>query len=139
MYLSYTPEGQETQRFHYEPGKVRTSESEAIEDRTGLSYGGDFKIALLKGSMRARRALLWTFLRRQHPTMRYEDVDFADGEVTLELDTDEVQAELDALATSSAVPEDDRRVAEAIYREQLKTAPAPPGKAEAPASETNTA
>jgi hypothetical protein len=70
MYLTYKPEDQETQRFLYEPGKLRVAETEAIEDRTGMPYGGDFKIALLKGQVRARRALLWTFLRRLHPSIR---------------------------------------------------------------------
>lgn len=130
MFLTYTPEGQEAQRFHYEPGKLRVSEAEAIEDRCGMAYGGDFKIALLKGNMRARRALLWTFLRRQHPNYRYEDVDFADSEVTLELDRAEVEAELEALAGAAGISDEDRRIAEAVYRAQLETAPEPPGKAE---------
>jgi hypothetical protein len=125
MFLIYKPDGQDEKRYVYNPGKLRVSESEAIEDRTGLAYGGDFKIALLKGNMRARRALLWTYLRREHPAIRYEDVDFADDEVSLEMDKDEINAELEALPNAS-ISDDDKRMAEMVYREQLKTAPDAP-------------
>lgn len=139
VYLTYKPSGQEPQQWVYEPGKLRVSEAEAIEDRTGMPYGGDFKLALLKGNVRARRALLWTFLRRQHPALSYADVDFADEEVQLELDRDEVKAELEAIADNPSLSEDDRRMAEMVFRAQLETAPEPPGKAEPQTSDIGTA
>jgi hypothetical protein len=38
----------------------------------------------MKGSSVCRRALLWVMLKRDHPTTRYADVDFAWDELRLE-------------------------------------------------------
>jgi hypothetical protein len=101
MKLKYTPDGAEAQLWDVQLGKLRSHESEAIEKRTGLHYGGDFKEALLKGGMLARRALLFTMLRRTHHTIRFDDVDFADDELELQFDLDEwrrMYAEVEASA-----------------------------------------
>lgn len=130
MFLVYTPEGGDEQRFEYRPGRMRVMEMEAIEKHTGLAYATEFKAQLLKGQTNARRALLWTFLRRVHPTTRYEDVDFFDDELRLERDRDEIAAEIAAVESLSDadMPPEDRLLTVAVLRGQLDTAPEPPGK-----------
>lgn len=84
MYLVYKPEGsQEPQRWRYDPKKLMSAEREMLERRTGKNYS-EFTIAVQKGNSQCRRALLFMFLKRDHPTVRYEDVDFAWDELTLE-------------------------------------------------------
>lgn len=84
MYLVYQPEGSdEPKRWDYNPRKIMSAEREALEKRTGRDFS-DFTQAVIKGNSQCRRALLHMFLKREHPGVRYEDVDFAWDELTLE-------------------------------------------------------
>lgn len=133
MYLIYTPEGQEEQRWVFQPGRLRTAEMIAIERRTGgLKYGTEFKDALMRGDTLARKALLWTLLRRTHHTISFDDVDFYDDELKLVLDRDELAAEIAALEEFAGVTEDQRMAGLALLRAQLADAPYAPGKDPAP-------
>lgn len=130
MFLSYTPEDGEPQRWEFQPNKIRSQEAEAIEKRTGWDWG-EFGKHLLSGSVLARRALLWTYQRRVHPTLRFEDVDFATGEVILELDKEELQQQRDALADSETIGAEEKATALALLDAEIEKAPEPPGKASA--------
>jgi hypothetical protein len=84
VFLVYQPEGQdEPTRWRYDPRKLMSVEREAIERRTERNFA-DFTQDVLKGNSLCRRALLFTFLRRDHPKTRWEDVDFAWDELRLE-------------------------------------------------------
>jgi hypothetical protein len=84
MFLIYHPEGQdEPTRYRYNPRKLMSVEREDIERRTGKNFS-EFTTAVLQGNSLCRRALLFTYLRREHPKTRFEDVDFAWDELTLE-------------------------------------------------------
>lgn len=84
MYLVYQPDGSdEPQRFSYNPRKLMSAEREMLERRTGRDFS-DFTKAVINGNSSARRALLFMYLKREHPGTRYEDVDFAWDELTLE-------------------------------------------------------
>ncbi|WFF07257.1 hypothetical protein O7622_01250 [Micromonospora sp. WMMD1076] len=140
MFLVYRPEGGEEQRWEYRPGRLRVMEMEAIEQHTGLAYATDFKAQLLKGQTSARRALLWTMLRRQHPTLKYADVDFYDDELLLERTKSEIEAEIaevERLPDGDLSPED-RMLTLAVLRQQLADAPDDPGKALSPSDATPT-
>ena len=108
MILIYRPDGQEEQRWEFQPGKLRSAECEAIEKRTGMPYGSEFKEKLLQGNTAARRALLWTMLRRTHHTLRYDDVDFADEEVQIDFDRDEWQRLYDELKDNVGLTDEER-------------------------------
>ncbi|AZM91431.1 hypothetical protein [Streptomyces sp. W1SF4] len=83
MYLVYKPEGsEEEQRWEYNPRRIMSAEREALEKRTGKDFS-DFTKAVANGNSGCRRALLHMYLKREHPTLRYEDVDFAWDELTL--------------------------------------------------------
>lgn len=84
MYLEYKPEGaEEPKRWKYNPKKLMSVEREDLERRTGRNYS-QFTADVLQGSSLCRRALLFTFLRREHPKLRFEDVDFAWDELKLD-------------------------------------------------------
>jgi hypothetical protein len=109
MRLVYSPEGGDRQEWQVDLGRMRVAECEAIERRTGMPYGTTFKEKLLQGNTTARRALLWTMQRRTHHNLRYEDVDFADVEVLLELDRDELQRAYDELRDNVGLDDDMRQ------------------------------
>jgi hypothetical protein len=91
MFLIYQPEGQdEPTRWRYNPKKLMSVEREDIERRTDKNFS-DFTTAVLQGNSLCRRALLFTFLRRDHPKTKFEDVDFAWDELTLEYSRQELQ------------------------------------------------
>lgn len=129
MYLIYKPEGEDEQRWWFDPRKMKAREAEAIEKRTGWDWQevGDH---LMKGSSLARRALLWTYLRREHHVLRFEDVDFAMDEVDLEFSKEELQRIRDKAAEADSTPE----TAQAIDFLDAQIAEAPEGPGKAPAS-----
>lgn len=84
MYLVHHPEGSdEPTRYNYQPLKLMSAEREMLERRTGKNFS-DFTKDVLAGNSVCRRALLFMFIKREHPTTRYDDVDFAWGELKLE-------------------------------------------------------
>lgn len=133
MRLVYHPEGQdEPTVWAINLGKLRSLELEAIERATGFNYGTEFRDRLLKGNGLARRALLWTFLRRQHATLKFTDVDFADEELTLEFDLDELREIRRTVAESPAVPEPERVAMLAEIDEQIAGLEDQPAEGKAP-------
>lgn len=84
MYLVYAPEGsEEPNRWKYNPRKIMSAEREWIERRTDRNWS-EFTKDVVAGSSLCRRALLYTFLKREHPTVKWDDVDFAWDELKLE-------------------------------------------------------
>lgn len=121
MFLIYKPEGQEQPtRWRYNPRRgLLAVERENIERRCGLAYA-EFTQQVLKGSSLCRRALLYTFLRRDHPGVRWEDVQFEWDELSLEYTRQEWQQMRDAAVErlhgeelAAALEEFDRHIAEA--------------------------
>lgn len=115
MFLIYQPEGQDEQRFKYQPRRLMSVEREALERRTGKDFT-DFTAAVLSGNALCRRALLHMFLKRVHPGIRFEDVDFAWDELRLEYSRQELQAMRESVAENSSGPETADRL-EALDRE----------------------
>ena len=84
MYLVYKPEGSdEPKRWRYQPKRLMSAEREMLERRSGLNFT-EFTQAVVKGNSQCRRALLFMYLKREHPGIKYDDVDFAWDELTLE-------------------------------------------------------
>lgn len=91
MFLIYQPEGQpEPTRWRYDPHKLMSVEREDLERRTGRNFS-QFTSDVLQGNSLCRRALLFTYLRRDHPKTKFEDVDFAWDELKLEYSKQEWQ------------------------------------------------
>lgn len=91
MFLVYKPEGQdEPTRWRYNPKKLMSIEREDLERRTDRNFS-QFTTDVLQGNALCRRALLFTYLRRDHAKVKFEDVDFAWDELTLEYSRQELQ------------------------------------------------
>jgi len=128
MLFSYKPDDGDAQQWTFRPRKFPSHEAEAIENATGMTWS-EFSEQVLKGSVRARRALLWILLRRQHPVLKFNDVAFSLDEVELELEPDELRAmrgELEKVddpdVRSLALAQIDEQIAEAEAKDAPKEA-----------------
>ncbi|MEV1049670.1 hypothetical protein [Streptomyces sp. NPDC049887] len=102
MYLIYQPEGsEEPTRFKYNPRKLMSAEREMLERKTGKDFT-DFTSSVLSGNSLARRALLYMFLKRQHPTIKWDDVDFAWDELKLEYSKQELVTMREAISENTS-------------------------------------
>lgn len=107
MHVTYKPEGGDVQRWTVDLGRIRQSEAELIEKRYGQNWE-KFRADVQSGSARARRVLLWHLLRRQHHTLRFEDVpDFRVGELLVEHSAEELVVLKDRLMKAN-LPDDER-------------------------------
>ncbi|MCH5677827.1 hypothetical protein [Streptomyces gilvus] len=133
MYLVYKPEGsEEPKRWRYQPKKLMSPERELIEKLTSRNFS-DFTVDVQKGNSRCRRALLFVYLKREHPTLKFDDVDFAWDELTLEHSKGELILMREQLAESVATDQLD--AVRAKLDEEIAAAfedPEEEGKAELP-------
>ena len=131
MYLIYQPEGdEEPQRFLYKPQKLMSAEREHLERRSRMDFA-DFTKGVLNGNAVCRRALLWVMLKRQHPTLKFEDVDFAWDELRLEYSKQEYELMRENLIESgTATPEQidqiNREIATAVDEQATEGKALPP-------------
>lgn len=126
MKITYTPEDGEPQVFDYNPNRLMSAEREALEKQTGRSFN-EFAMGVLKGDARCRRALLHILLKRQHPTLRFDDVDFCWDELTVEMTKGEIELAVAKLREKKG----DEELVEGLLR-QLDEAPLDEGKARLP-------
>ncbi|MGA5472523.1 hypothetical protein ACPCUK_27590 [Streptomyces arboris] len=91
MFLVLHREGEsEPTRWRYDPKRLMSVEREDLERRTGRHFA-QFTTDVLQGNSLCRRALLFTYLRREHPKVKFEDVEFAWDELKLEYSRQEYQ------------------------------------------------
>jgi hypothetical protein len=102
VFLVYKPEGsEEPKRWKYQPKKLMSPERELLEKLTSKNFT-EFTVDVQKGNSRCRRALLFIYLKREHPTLKFDDVDFAWDELTLEHSKGELQLMREQLPDSVA-------------------------------------
>lgn len=127
MKVTYSPDDGDEQVFDYNPNKLLSAEREALEKRTGKSFQ-DFAMGVLRGNALCRRALLHVLLKRQHPTIAFDDVDFCWDELTVEMTKGEITLAVERLREKNG---DDNELAEAMLRD-YDGAPEDEGKARLP-------
>lgn len=139
MFLVYKPEGSdEPKRWRYNPRKLMSPERENIERLTGRNWT-QFTKEVVEGSSVCRRALLFTFLKRDHTGTggpRFDDIDFAWDELSLEYSKGELRKIREA-AEEGATAEQ-RPMILARLDEQIAEAEEDPedeGKAQLPVAE----
>jgi hypothetical protein len=126
MKVTYTPEDGDEQVFDYNPNKLMSAEREALEKRTGMSFSA-FAMGVLRGNALCRRALLHVLLKRQHPTIAFDDVDFCWDELTVEMTKGEITLAVERLREKGG----DEDLAESMLKE-YDAAPEDEGKARLP-------
>lgn len=118
MLVKYMPEGQAPTEWDFNPDKVRVVEAEMIEKRSGLSWA-KWVEAIQAGHAHARRVLLWHLQKKDHHTLRLEDVDFCMGELEIDYSLSDLQKLRSQVADSSM---DDKSKAEMLDRLDLEIA-----------------
>lgn len=132
MRFTYTPDGADTREWEFAAGKMRSRDAEDIERVTKMPFRGGFIEALLDGSVLAQRALLWVYLRRDIPALKFDQVDFALDEVDLTFDDAEIGEALAGLhaervkGTLSEEQAEAETVMAALYEERHGEPWAPP-------------
>jgi len=124
--VTYSPEDGDEQTFNYNPNKLMSAEREALEKRTGKSFQ-EFSLGVVRGNALCRRALLHVLLKRQHPTIVFDDVDFCWDELQIEMTKGEITLMVERLREK---PGNDDMV-EALLS-QYDEAPDDEGKARLP-------
>jgi len=125
MFVTYTPEGnaEGQRRWTFLPGRVRQSEAAAVEKAYGSNWD-QFCAEAQAGSIRARRVLLWLLMRRDHPTLRLEDVpDFYTEELVVQHSADELR-QVRERVEKSGLSEAERDMALGIIDGQIAEAEA---------------
>lgn len=129
MFLKYHPEGAtESTTYEFLPGRVRAAKAQIIEKIYSKAIGEkatweQFKIAVMQGSIAARRVLLWHLMSDVHPTLRFEDVpDFFEEEVVVEWSRKELQDMIDGFERAE-MPDAEKAMVLARLREELNAAP----------------
>lgn len=126
MKVTYTPEDGDEQVFDYNPNKLLSAEREALEKRTGMGFN-QFAMGVLRGNALCRRALLHVLLKRQHPTIAFDDVDFCWDELTVEMTKGEITLAVERFREKKS----DEDLIEAMLKE-FEDAPEDEGKARLP-------
>lgn len=136
MFLVYSPEGSdEPSRWKYNPRKIMSAEREWIERRTDRNWS-EFTKDVIQGNSLCRRALLFTYLKREHPTVKWDDVDFAWDELKLEYSKAEL-IELRATVADSVSGDERAAVLEKLDTEIAEAVEDPDdeGKAQLPVAD----
>lgn len=92
MFVTHTPEDGDKQEWEFRPGQVRHGEMVMVENRAGTPWPNWLQ-NIKMGSGPARIVLIWHLLRREHPGVRWEDVErsVVDDDITVELSVDELE------------------------------------------------
>lgn len=69
----------------FDPASITNREAMAIEKVTGMTFG-QWSDALKERSVLAMTAMVWVVQRRSQPALRFSDVDFALGALTVATD-----------------------------------------------------
>jgi hypothetical protein len=127
MQFVYKPEGTDPKKWPFAPEKLMSPEAEAIERHTRMTYG-DWTQAVGNGSMLALHGLLFVLLKREEPSLKWEEVQFSLSEVDFELDADELAesiANLEAAAADGPLSPNDAALLETLRETQAEAAAAP--------------
>jgi hypothetical protein len=121
----YKPEGRDPMSWDFDPNKLMNPEAEAIERHTGMAFG-EWIQALGKSSMLALHGLLFVMLKREIPTLKWDDVQFSISEIDMEMDDAEAGEALSALEVRMANGETLPAEEAALWARLKEQAPAAP-------------
>jgi hypothetical protein len=118
----YTPEGADPREWDFDPGKMHDVEAIEIEKRTGLTYV-EFGERFLKGSILARKALLFVLMKRTIPTLKWDELQFTISEVEVNFDAEEKAQIVGALqkkASDEGLEPEEKQVLDGFLAEGIE-------------------
>lgn len=120
MIVKYSPSGGETSEWEYKAEDLPSIDAEDIEDAMGITFD-EFQVKLMTGGAKARRALLWVMLRRENKTLKFSDVAFKMGELSVDFDGEELGRLKDAIQKDKTLSDEVKAQALAAIDEQGQT------------------
>jgi len=88
-------------KYEFDPAHIRNDEAMALERALGCSFR-EWAQALADGSASAMTGLVWLLQRRETPGLKFGDVIFDMGEITVEDDAAEAPDPTQTSAASTA-------------------------------------
>lgn len=105
MFVIYAPQDPadgDRQEWAWDANRIKANEGQVLLKEFGETSWDLFVQGVKINNPHARRVLLWHLMRRSHPLMRFSDTpEFFIGEVTVELDSDELIVFRDKVQESS--------------------------------------
>ncbi len=140
MIITYKPKGQAEKKWVFDPEDVPQSAAELIERRFGADASYEaWLMALRKGGARAQRVLLWWLLYRDHPNMRFEDVDPTRRELDVEFTKSEIAEMITNVERNKRMDPQEKQETLDMFTQAMDEAPDDDGgKAPSPSGETST-
>lgn len=105
MIVTYTPDEGERREWEYKSADLPSGEAEDIEEAVGTTFD-EWQASLLQGGAKARRALLWVLLKRDQAGLKFGDVSFRMGQLSVDFDREEKRQIRGELEKSTDLPED---------------------------------
>lgn len=124
MKFRYAPEGPEPREWPFQPGKMSSTDAIDIEARTGLAFR-DWERSMFNGSILATKALLFCLLRRDNPSLVWDQLEFLAGDCSLFWDDDDLKR-LDERAAAGTLSLVELEMREAVRVALKADAPAKP-------------
>lgn len=119
MQFVYKPEGAEPRVWPFKPNKLMNPEAEAIEKMTKMTFG-EWQDALERNSVLAIHGLLYVMLKREVPTLKWEEVQFCLEDVAIEYTDEEkvdIRDEFLKAAETRTLDDDERAMLDALVEE----------------------
>lgn len=131
MKFIYRPEGAEPREWELDPSRLMSPEVEAIERHTGLTFQ-QWAEGIGTGSFLAIHGLLYVLLKRTHPTLRWDDVQFCMADLDFAMDDAEAAtliAELEAKRDGEGLTTEEAAVLKSLQERPAESdaEPAPKG------------
>lgn len=119
MKITYVPIDGEKREFIFRPGELTNLEAELIEIQGGEIWDSyeEFGRLFMNGNMRAYRAALWVCLRREQPRLKFNDLSFRVDQLNVELEEDERDRIVAAIADDIDIEEEQREALLSILAE----------------------
>lgn len=108
MIVIYTPDSGNKQQWTFEIDELPSRDAEDIEEATGLLFD-DWRWRVQAGGAKAQRALLWVLLRRENSRLRFEEISYRVGELSVQYTIEELRDLLAQAEKQSAVTEEQRQ------------------------------
>jgi hypothetical protein len=124
----YKPEGAKPREWPFDPAKLMSPEIEAIERHTGFTFQG-WAEAIGNGSFIAIHGLLYVMLKREAPTLRWDDVQFSASEIDMVMEAAEKAALLYELQRRDDLSRAEQEVMDDLIAEGIEPKPLDAGKA----------
>jgi len=126
MIVTFTPSEDDVRKYTFDPRTFPNPDAERIEELTGLPWA-EANAAIMKGSAKARRALVFCFERRAHPSLSWAAFgDFPVSAIQVDFDRSELETMAEKVDTTPGLSEADKAAAREQFATLMEDAPEVP-------------